>query len=321
MAKMKIASSRSSYSSSKTVKEEYKTVAGPKVDYSKYFMSAPKEPEYYKPSVKTDGEILKEAQNRFNGLYDTYINNSAKERDFNIAAINSSISALNPVYGQRINTLKESYLDNEKQLMNSAMSKGMGRSSYLIDSKKENNLKMTRDINYVNEEKQRKTDQLKQGIKEEYIKFENSKDKYNAQRNFEIAKLTAQMEKERDKTLFDAQKYNDGLYQNYSKLLLDRQKHNLNVQKYIDSLNTKKVTVTTTTKTTKSTTYKPEAGVDREAVGALWGQMSGGQKIKYVQQNRNALKTGAPDLLSRYSTEAAQYGVNYAINKLKNLFT
>lgn len=330
MAKMKVASSKTSYSTSKTIKEEYKTVAGPKVDYTKYFMDAPKAPKYYTPTVKTDKEILKEAENRYKGLYDTYIKNSERERNVNVDTINRAINALDSVYEERLTLLKDSYKDKEKALKNNAMSKGMGRSSYLIDSQNENNKKMLRDTHYLNNEKQHTTAELEEKVQQEYADFENKRDLYNARREYEIDKLTAEMERDRNKTLFEAQKYNDSLYDNYNKLLLNQKKHNLNVQKYIDSLNTKKITVTTTNKTTKSTTYKSQTGksqtsksqtgLDREAVESLWSRMNGGQKIKYVQQNKSLLKAGAADLYGKYATEAGLYGVNTAFNQLKNLF-
>lgn len=319
MAKMRVTGGRSSSSTSRTIKEEYKVVAGPKVDYSQYFMEAPKAPTYYTPTVKTENELLKEANDRYGSLYDTYITNSKNARDYNVGVLKSNIAVLDPIYKERLDLLNENYKSSERKLSNDALSKGMGRSSYLIDTRKENNRKLQKDIASTKAEKDRKVQSLNQEIQGEYLEHESKAALYNAQKNAEIDKMVAEAKKEQNKAMFDAQKYNQELYENYQKLLLNQKKHNFNVQKYINELNTKKVTVTTSTKTSTSTTYKAQQGVDRERVMALWDQMSGGQKIRYVQQNKSLLKAGAPDLFGQYSIEAGLYGINTGLQKLKNL--
>lgn len=294
-------------------------MAGPKVDYSKYFMEAPKAPDYYTHTVKTDKEFLEEANNRYGNLYDTYIKNSKDARDYNVGVLRNNIAALDPVYKERLELLQENYKESSRKLANNALSKGMGRSSYLIDAQKENNRKFQRDISSANAEKGRKVQSLNQEIQGEYLEHDNKVALYNAQKDAEIDKMVAEAKKEQNKAIFDAQKYNQELYENYQKLLLNQKKHNFNVQKYINELNTKKVTVTTSTKTSASTTYKAQQGVDRERVQALWAQMSGGQKIRYVQQNKSLLKAGAPDLFGQYSVEAGLYGVNTGLQKLRDL--
>lgn len=318
MAKMKLSSASTSYSTSRTVKEEYKKL--PYTDYSKYFMKAPKAPDYYKPNVLSDNQILQQSRDRVQGLYDTYIKNSSMEKDYNVGAINAAIAALNPAYENRVDALKRGYAAQERNLSNNALSKGMGRSSYLQDAKAQNTSEMGRGLSSLQMEKEQAQRELDTKRQKAELDYKMDSNKYNAQREFEVKNLVAQMVKERDKTLFDAQKYNDDLYENYSKLLLNQQKHNLNVQKYIDSIQVKKITITTTTKTTKRSTYKSDNTIDKGAIMNLWGSLSDGQKVQYAQKNSAILRNELPDLYSQFSYEASKIVAGAAFNKLKSLF-
>lgn len=320
MARMKLSSSSNSKYYSKTIKEEYKNIGGPKVDYSKYYMSAPKAPSYYNPKTMTDEQMLKNAQDRVHGIYNTYIKNSQMERDFNIGTIKSAIEQLNPLYQDRMGALRDNYAEKERDLMNNALSKGMGRSSYIGDVKSENSAKMSKGLNSIDMEHKQAQKNLGREMEKENLKFDQAKNKYTAQKSMDTKSLVAQMQKDRDKTLFDAQKYNDGLYENYTKLVLNQQKHNLDVQKYIDSLNAKKVTVTTTTRTSSSNTYKRDDKVDRDAINELWGKMDYAQKIAYVKKNTTDLKSAVPDLYYKFNKDIAEYVNNTFIDKIKNHF-
>ncbi len=308
--------SSTKYSSSgKTVKTEREYLPYT-VDYSKYFVKYDTStPDYIKLDLKSQGDIEKEASEHYKDLYNTYIDNTIKERDYSLSLLGDALQGVDPLYDQKVNTIKEAYALNSQALTNSTLSKGMGRSSYAMDLQQENIENMSNELNTTNAQRLQEKEDIQKQIQGVNLEQELAQNQYEAQRDYDIRSMSAELISDQNKSMIDAQKYNNDLYESRSKLLLDQYKHNLDVQKYMDSLNTIKQTITTTTTSSTRNVYKREydAGQTLKEWNSL-GTLN--ERQNFLLINAAVLQEHDKNLYEYFQNE----NVNYVMDMARNIF-
>lgn len=251
-----------------------------------------KPPDYYYPIVKTDEEMKTYAKNRAEGLYNAYLNNLQTSADYKKSLVEQAVKDLDPLYQQRITDLRESYQRKGDQLSDYALSRGMGRSSYAMDVQNRNLQELSRDEHTVQQEKMQQVNRYNQEILALSMDLENSKNELTAKMQREILDTIRELEKERDSTLWEAQKYNDDLWRNYQSMILkekeyqlSQKKYELDVQKYQASLRAK-----SGGGSGRSSRKTSGGGLDTGSILKTWNGLSFNDKIKYLDENGKNIK-------------------------------
>ena len=290
-----------------------------KVDYDKYFVKVDTStPNYYYPDIKTDDDIYSEATNRVKDLYDTYLQNEKDSTDYAVDKLKESLSYIDDSYKTRYDSLKSSYDNAKDNIENQTLSRGMGRSSLKTDMLNQNSNDYANDVRNIDTLKQRDKDDVNDKIEDIRQQSLLEQKEIMAKKNSEIEKLASEMKKDRDKQIFDAQKYNNQLYMDKSKLVLSQVKHNLDVQKYIDSMNVIKTKITTTTTTSSTSVYKDKNDTAHE-IYTEFNSLSDLEKVAYYDANKYKIQKASKDLDSELSKQVQAITAKNLLNYFPHL--
>lgn len=292
-------------------------------------------PSYYYPSVKNDEQIKSFAKEQTDGVYNTYIDSLGKAKDHNVSLIEDAMKQIEPLYEERIADLRGAYEYKGQQLSDYANSRGMGRSSYALDMQNRNLSDLGKAENKVQQEKLKDINGLNREILTLKMEYENNKVNLTAQKDAEYRMMIYELEKERNSTLWEAQKYNQQLWSDYQDRVMDERKYQLDVQKYnldVQEYQLNILKYQAQMQAAKSSGGSRSGGgrssggggsvsVDHARIAQTWNGLSFSQKITYFEKNGASLKKASPNLYAQmYKEYSAISSARSSVGMAKDVY-
>lgn len=165
----------------------------------------------YQFTPRSEQELTEYAQRLYSTAYDEKLKAAEKSTQARVQSTQALLEALTPLYEQQLASLKQEYESGREYLANQALSRGLGRSSYLTDQLAGSLNQQRADEMTLRSEKNSRQQALQSQISQLYGELDEQRNQLTSQREQAIWQAIENGRREDQEQQFEALKYNNSL--------------------------------------------------------------------------------------------------------------
>lgn len=167
----------------------------------------------YQFTPRSEEELTEYAERLYGTAYDAKLKAAEKSTQAKAQSTQALLEALTPLYEQQLASLKQEYESGREYLSNQALSRGLGRSSYLTDQLAGSVNQQRADEMTLRSERNSREQALQSQISQLYSDLDDQRSQLTSQREQAIWQAIENGRKEDQEQQFKALQYNNSLIQ------------------------------------------------------------------------------------------------------------
>lgn len=166
----------------------------------------------------SDEQIQNIAKQQADTKYDYQLNNAKQDADYDTYILEQKAAALTPQYDLKIKALQDAYAQKRKELSQTNLSKGMGRSSYAKDVQDQTFVSQQSDTDSLKSELNSSLKDIDDQINKVQMELLQDNETISSKKQADMLDTIASLQKERQNTLTKIIEYNNSLALKLKKL-------------------------------------------------------------------------------------------------------